>query len=52
MMTFALMPLGGLPAASLADAIGPQLTVALAGGLLAAVVAAIAVLVPSYRQIR
>lgn len=42
MMTFSLMPLASLPVARLADIIGAPITVAITGGILAFVVAAIA----------
>jgi MFS family permease len=52
LLTFAVMPLGSVPAAWLADHIGGPLTIILAGGSLAAIVVAVALLYPPYRHIR
>jgi MFS family permease len=51
LMTFSLMPLSGLPAGALADSVGPRLTVAGAGVLLALSVLAITRLHPDHRHL-
>jgi hypothetical protein len=51
MLSWSLMPLTTLPMTGLADAIGPQITVAVAGLAIAAFVAGVAVLYPGYRAI-
>jgi MFS transporter, DHA1 family, staphyloferrin A biosynthesis exporter len=52
LLTFAVMPLGSVPAAWLADHIGGPLTLILNGSVLAAVVIAVALLYRPYRHIR
>lgn len=51
MMTFGLMPLGAVPAGVAAEAIGTPAVVAIGGGMLVAVVAAIYLLFPQFRSI-
>lgn len=51
LLTWSLMPLAALPMSALADLVGPQLTVAAAGVLVALFIAGAAVLYPAYRQL-
>ena len=51
MLSWSLMPLATLPLTALADAIGPETTVAAAGLVISGFVAAVAVLYPGYRVI-
>jgi len=51
MLSWSLMPLATLPLTGLADAIGPETTVAAAGLVISGFVAGVAVLYPGYRAI-
>jgi MFS family permease len=51
MLSWSLMPLATLPLTGLADAIGPEATVAAAGLVISGFVAVVAVLYPGYRAI-
>ncbi len=51
MLTWSLMPLAALPMSILADAVGPQPTVATAGGLVALFIAGVALFYPAYRKL-
>jgi hypothetical protein len=52
MLTFSAMPLGVVPFGALADRYGAPVTIGIGGLLLAAVIAAVGVLHPSYRHIK
>ena len=52
LLTFASLPIGSLPQAWLADHIGAPATLILAGTLVAAIVAAVAILYPPFRRLR
>jgi MFS family permease len=51
MLTWSLMPLAALPMSILADSVGPQPTVATAGGLVALLIAGVALFYPAYRKL-
>jgi len=51
LLTWSLMPLAALPMGVLADLVGPRPTVAMAGVLVALIIAGAAVLYPAYRQL-
>lgn len=51
MLTFATMPVGALPLSWLTDQIGARATLAIAGGIVVAAIAAVALFYPPYRRI-